>query len=58
MADYDTTETLTRMLALERMKKLSDLHLEALQNFDPASARLFDNERKGLAKQFLKLVVK
>jgi hypothetical protein len=58
MADYDTTEQLTRMLAIERMKKLSDMTLEALQNYDPASARMYSEERKHLAKEFLKEVVK
>jgi hypothetical protein len=58
MADYDTTETLTRMLALERMKKLSDMTMDALMNMDPASARMYSEERKHLAKEFLKEVVK
>jgi hypothetical protein len=46
------------MLAFERMKKLSDMYLEALQNYDPASARLYNEERVALAKEFIKLVVK
>jgi hypothetical protein len=58
MADYETTEQLTRMLALERMKKLSDMYLEALQSYDTATARMYNDERVALAKEFLKIVVK
>jgi hypothetical protein len=56
MGDYPTQELLTRMLALERMKKLSDMIAEAKSVHDYPSARMYMEEREGLKKEFLKVV--
>jgi hypothetical protein len=47
---------LTRLLALERMEKLSDAYIEAASNYDPASMRAIDEERKDIKKQYFKVV--
>lgn len=56
MGDYPTKELLTRMLALERMKKLSEMVQEAKAKHDYASARMFNEERELLKRQFMKVV--
>lgn len=53
---YPPTEMITRLLALERMQKLSDAYLEASQEYDPATMRMVDEERKELKKKYLKVV--
>lgn len=56
MPDYSLNETLTRTLTLERLKWLSDAWMSAKMHNDPASARMIDQERQELKKQFLKVI--
>lgn len=56
MPDYSLNELLTRTLALERLKHLSDMYMAAKVHNDPAMARHVDQERQELKMEFLKVV--
>lgn len=54
--DYTINEQLTRAIALDRLKHLSDVYLEAKERNDPATMRLVTEERQAIRNEFLKVV--
>lgn len=56
MGDYSITEMLTRTIALERLKHLSDEHYAATQRADIGLMSAINREREELKRQFFKVV--
>jgi len=56
MADYSVQETLERVLALERMKKLSDQVREAKAKMDMGLMLALMRERKEIKDKYFKVV--
>ena len=56
MADYETDEMLTRLLAIERLKKLSDLYMDAAIAQDGWTMKQINQEREELKRKYLKVV--
>jgi hypothetical protein len=53
---YSITERLTRQLAEERLRYLSDAYTEAIFHNDHATARAIEAERKTLRDQYFKVM--